>query len=209
MSCSLPGYTVVNGKCLQSISSLAGCAERQQLGFGACFNASINCQVYNLISGNCDKCASRYFLDYTGRCSEQANCSTGYWSVNGACLRFPYNCLRVDEVGLCVECINSNYRIMLGQCVYNQACADRQFLNPSLQCIDIDLACDKFNPSNGDCISCKDSTAILSGGACCVFGSLNMNRRCLDALNISENVLSSKCRLYHPTLGYCLRCGKG
>ena len=92
LSCKQKGYTVREGRCVQISSGLAGCAEREAVGFGPCVGADLNCQTFNLITGNCDECKSGFFLDFTGHCSLSAKCGAGQWSVNGECLAFPDNC---------------------------------------------------------------------------------------------------------------------
>jgi hypothetical protein len=77
LSCKNSGYTVRNGACLQEASPLAGCQEREHLGFGPCVGADLNCDTFNLVTGDCDKCIEGYYLDYTGHCAKSSICGTG------------------------------------------------------------------------------------------------------------------------------------
>jgi hypothetical protein len=56
LSCKYSGYAVRDGSCLQANSPLAGCQKRQALGFGPCVGADLNCDTFNLVNGDCDKC---------------------------------------------------------------------------------------------------------------------------------------------------------
>jgi hypothetical protein len=71
LTCAQADYIVSNGACVQTTSPIAGCAERQALGYGPCVNAQANCQSYNLVTGNCDQCVAGWFKDFTGVCSLQ------------------------------------------------------------------------------------------------------------------------------------------
>jgi hypothetical protein len=71
LSCKYSGYSIRNGKCLQVTSPLAGCKEREMLGFGSCGDAIQNCLSYNLVTQNCEQCIEGWFFDYTGKCTEQ------------------------------------------------------------------------------------------------------------------------------------------
>ena len=155
LSCKQKGYAVREGRCVQIGSGLAGCAEREALGFGPCVGADLNCQTFNLVTGNCDECKTGFFLDFTGHCVLSAKCGAGQWSVNGECLAFPDNCLTVDGVGLCTLCVNDNYRLQQGQCVFFKSCQPQQFLNSAGQCVDVSTSCATFNPSSGLCVTCK------------------------------------------------------
>ena len=116
LSCKNKYEVVRDGKCLQLIS-LTSCKDRERLGFGPCVGVETNCKTLNLITGNCDQCDANYYLDYTGRCVLKGQCGNRQWEANGECLDYPRNCLRVDSVGLCTECINANFRIITGMCV--------------------------------------------------------------------------------------------
>jgi hypothetical protein len=111
LSCKNSGYAARNGSCVQISSALAGCQERQSLGFGACIGADLNCKIFNLITNDCDQCNDGFYLDYTGHCVLGASCGANQWSVNGECIGFPDNCLKVDKLGFCTLCVNSNYRL--------------------------------------------------------------------------------------------------
>jgi hypothetical protein len=69
LTCKNQDHTIVNGVCKGITSPLAGCEERERLGFGPCVNAQQNCQRYNLVTGNCETCVSPWIKDYTGRCT--------------------------------------------------------------------------------------------------------------------------------------------
>lgn len=86
MSCKNTGYTVRNGACLQASSPLAGCQEREELGFGPCVDADLFCSIFDLVSGDCIQCLDGYYIDYTGHCVLTKKCGTNQWTVNGECL---------------------------------------------------------------------------------------------------------------------------
>ena len=71
LSCKDKDATVVNGKCRKVVNPLAGCQERQRLGYGPCSNALLNCQLYDLVTKNCVQCVSKYYPDYKGECTLQ------------------------------------------------------------------------------------------------------------------------------------------
>ena len=43
LTCREKDHTVVDGKCKGITSPLAGCEERERLGFGSCVNVQQNC----------------------------------------------------------------------------------------------------------------------------------------------------------------------
>lgn len=135
LSCKNPLYSLQDGQCLQVISPLAGCADREKLGFGLCANVTLNCRTFNLKTGNCDACESGFFIDYTGVCQPNAVCGPNQWSVNGACMTMPDYCLAVNSLGFCTKCVSSEYRIVDGQCIYFKTCLPRQYLSASGACI--------------------------------------------------------------------------
>lgn len=97
ISCKLSNHRVTpEGKCIQYTSPLAGCSERQRLGFGKCENPENNCKAYNLITSDCDECEQGFYLDFTGHCVKSPDCSISQWSVNGECIGIPENCLAIN-----------------------------------------------------------------------------------------------------------------
>ena len=67
--CKNATYSLKDGVCVQKINPLSSCAARLALGFGACPDAKVNCQYYNLVTGDCDQCFRGFFKDYAGVCS--------------------------------------------------------------------------------------------------------------------------------------------
>mgnify|MGYP002143940202 CR=1 FL=1 len=87
LSCKEPNQRVApDGKCVQVVSPLAGCTERQKLGFGRCIEPEKDCKAYNLITGNCDECEEGFYLDYSGHCAKAPVCGASQWSVGGECI---------------------------------------------------------------------------------------------------------------------------
>jgi len=112
LTCVKSDYTVdSNGACLQISSPLAGCAERERLGFGKCVGANENCKLFNLITLDCITCADGYYIDYRGVCAVKPTCSSNQWNANNICLVFPDNCVAVDELGLCTRCSSADFRL--------------------------------------------------------------------------------------------------
>lgn len=212
LTCSQNGYTVRNGACVQIGSALAGCQERQTLGYGPCENADANCKTFNLITNACEVCNDGYYIDYTGKCALSAKCGVGQWSVNGQCIGIPDNCLSVDSLGLCTTCVSSNYRLQQGQCVFFKTCTGQQYLNSAGQCVDVNANCGTWNPSNGQCITCKDASVSPTSGICCPSGQVYSGNTCVDATTLQNSYQSatgSSCLIRHPSLNFCVKCAQG
>lgn len=212
LSCKNAGYAVREGKCLQINSPLAGCAEREALGFGECVGADVFCNTFDLISGDCEECNSGYYLDYSGHCVKEAVCGAGQVSINGECLSLPENCVKANKLGLCSACATPDFRVIQGQCVYFKRCADRQYLNTFGQCVDVSPQCDRFNPSNGQCITCKTPGTHPSQGVCCPPGNIYSNGKCVSSNAYQQSYQSASgpsCLIRHPSINVCLRCAVG
>lgn len=197
---------------MQVSSALAGCTEREVLGFGPCIGADLNCHTFNLITGNCDECNTGYYLDFTGHCVLSAKCGAGQWSINGECLAFPDNCLQVDNAGLCTQCVNSNYRLQQGQCVFFQSCQSQQYLNSAGQCVDVSSSCGTFNPTNGLCITCKETGSQPVTGICCPVGQTYSSGSCVNSAALQssyQGATGPSCLIRHPSLNICLKCSEG
>ena len=122
----------------------------------------------------------------------------------------PANCLKVDSIGLCIQCIRDSYQIIQGQCVFIQKCSSSQFqLNG--QCIDAPANCSIFNPNSGVCLTCIDGSSA-NGGLCCLNSEVAFNGKCVTQSTAATLLSSAKisvipiCLIYHPTTGYCLQC---
>lgn len=212
LSCKDQGYTVRDGQCVQISLGLAGCSEREALGFGPCIGADLNCKTFDLITGNCDECSSGFYLDFTGHCVASASCGVAQWSVNGECIGVPDNCLNVDNVGLCTQCVNGNYRLQQGQCVFFKSCQDQQYLNSAGQCTDVSSSCATWNPSTGQCVTCKEAGSLPSSGICCPAGQVYSSGICVDATtlqNAYQGATGPSCLIRHPSLNICLKCADG
>jgi hypothetical protein len=212
LSCANSNHAVRNGKCEQIGSPLAGCQERQALGFGPCVGADLNCQAFNLVTGDCDTCSSGFYLDYTGHCASSSSCGFGQWSVNGECLNLPDNCLTVDSIGLCTQCISTDFRVEQGQCVYFKTCSGQQYLNTGGQCVSVSPDCASWNPSNGQCVTCKAAGTQPSSGVCCLSGQVYSGSQCVDAGALQGSYQSAAgpaCLIRHPSLAVCLKCAQG
>lgn len=200
-----------NGQCLQIVNGLAGCQERQKLGYGPCVNPDRNCKTFDLVSNNCVECEANYYIDFTGRCSLKAKCASNQWSVNGDCLGIPDNCLKVDDLGLCVVCVTTDYRLQQGQCVYFKSCKGQQYLNSAGQCVDVSPNCATWNPSNGQCITCKTADTQPYRGVCCPVGQVISGGICVDANILQKSyqlATGSSCLVPHPALNHCLKCAQ-
>ena len=75
LSCKDQGYTVDNGVCKQFTLPLAGCQERQRLGYGPCVGAEIYCKLFNLVSLNCVECLPGFFMNFQGVCQQNPSCA--------------------------------------------------------------------------------------------------------------------------------------
>lgn len=212
LSCRDASASVINGECKQVVSPLAGCAERQRLGFGECVNPQLNCQRYNLQTRNCEQCMSGYYLDYTGRCllTGSTVCEADEIVIQGICHQRPSNCLVVDSIGLCQTC-QPNYRNIYGQCIFTVTCAANQYQTSSGVCVDVSANCATFNPSTGQCITCIDGSNA-DQGLCCGTGTYAFNGNCIDDITFrgirqtADGSSSPSCIAYHPTLRYCIEC---
>lgn len=126
-------------------------------------------------------------------------------SINGLCLSLPAACIRADDLGLCVECNHTNYRLIFGQCVIKPNCTSHQYLNQNNVCVDVSGTCDLFNPTTGSCISCINGTT-LNSGSCCPKDDSSSNPQCSNQPSPS---FPSSCLILHPSLGICLQCRPG
>lgn len=141
------------GACVQAVSPLAGCRARERLGFGPC-RAQENCRVYSLGTGECERCEDGFETDFRGVCARAVECGAAAWAVNGECLAFPADCAAVDSVGLCSRCADG-FRVEAGRCVRARRCGAREFLSGGGECVGVSEGCLDFNPSNGECVSCR------------------------------------------------------
>lgn len=126
-------------------------------------------------------------------------------------MAMPANCLQIDNLGLCTKCDTGDYKIVTGQCVYFKSCQDHQYLNSGGQCIDVDLSCAIWNPSNGQCVTCVNGSSPTSG-VCCPLGQIYTSGKCSDAaanIVLSQPAAGTTCLLPHPSLGVCLQCPPG
>ena len=140
-------------------------------------NAERDCKAYNLVTGSCEECERGFFIDFTGRCEREAQCGARQWSANGECLGVAENCLRADALGLCVECAGADYRSEGGVCVRFKRCGAAQFLSAGGECVDVAAACGAFNPSNGECVTCKSGATPHWGRCCGARSSSSTSRR--------------------------------
>jgi hypothetical protein len=209
LTCKDQGYTIQGGKCLQA-QPLAGCKEREQLGFGPCVNASQNCAQYSLVTGDCQQCLSGWYFDYTGRCMLQNQaCQADEVSIQGICMRRPNNCAQVDATnGLCAQC-NPNYRLNNGQCTLIVTCPAGQYLTDFGQCVNVAAGCAYYNPTSGVCLRCSDGSSA-NNGICCAAGFVVYQSQCVDSLtykNLRDSAQASNaatCVTWHPTLKVCI-----
>ena len=159
----------------------------------------------------CVKCVQGYFQDFTGKCAPQnATCRSDEVNVQGYCILKQQNCLNTDALGLCVQCVSSDYSIIQGQCVFIQKCKSTQYLLNG-QCIDTPANCLVFNPSSGVCLTCLDGTSA-NAGLCCPSGQTVYGGQCVALATAGTLLLSTQnsqiptCLIYHPTTLYCLQC---
>jgi hypothetical protein len=211
LTCKNSDTTIVNGECKSIVSPLAGCSERQRLGYGECVNAMLNCQRYDLIKKNCIQCMTNFVFDYRGLCvADNTVCQADEVKIQGICMQRPNNCLTVDSAGLCQTC-QPNYRNIYGQCHFIVSCLANQYQTSSGVCVDVNANCATFNPSNGHCITCVGGKNAVEG-LCCGTGTHAFNGNCIDDQtfrNIRQTADASTvptCIAYHPTLKTCIEC---
>ena len=111
LNCTNPSHTVVNGTCSQTTSPLAGCQERQRLGYGPCVGPEWFCQYFNLVTMNCVECIAGYFMNFQGVCQVKTACKPGEWNDKGFCRALPPNCRSVDAQGQCTSCTDQIYTV--------------------------------------------------------------------------------------------------
>lgn len=214
LSCKNKGEIVSNGACIQVISAIAGCQALQQLGYGECVKPEVNCDSFNLVTQECDKCLPNYFKDHTGRCLlTTVTCQSDEVSIQGYCYQVPNNCLKIDNNGYCTTCSTGDYHIVNGQCVYQKTCQANQYISAFGECVDVPSDCSAFNPSSGVCLTCSNGDAAV-GGLCCDGGQVAYFGECInpsDYQGLLESAQSSDvpvCTKMHPSMGRCLECNK-
>ncbi len=132
-----------------------------------------------MLTNNCEQCVTGWYLDYTGKCTLQnAKCKEDEVSVQGICVQRPANCLKVDNLGLCVACNGPNYQIQMGQCVYVEKCPPNMFLQYG-SCVYVTPGCAAFNPTSGQCLTCIDGRTAVEG-LCCPQGQIAFHGLCYD-----------------------------
>lgn len=130
--------------------------------------------------------------------------------VQGICKQKPANCLSADPIGLCTQCISSDYKITQGLCVLISKCKPSQYLLNG-QCVDAPANCLVFNPSSGVCLTCLDGTSA-NKGLCCPIGQTVYGGQCVTLasavalLTAAQSSTTPICVAFHPTTGYCLQC---
>ena len=211
LNCSNPDATVVNGKCRHVVNPLAGCQERQRLGYGPCENPLLNCQLYDLTTRNCYMCVSGYFPDYKGECTlKNAVCQADEVSIQGHCVQMPPHCSKVDGAGLCTSC-NDGYTNIFGLCVVVKTCVGNQYLSASGVCVNVPANCKSWNPSSGVCLTCNDGKPAVNG-VCCSSGQNAFRGQCISATAWRDLKLAADtatvptCVAFHPTTNHCLEC---
>jgi len=216
LTCRNDGYTVFNGVCLQNTNPLASCSARQALGFGACPDARVNCQSYNLITGDCDACLPTFFKDYAGVCTlknDNTQCPGDSVSIQGYCVQKPANCRLVDDLGLCTTCNGNQYQLQNGQCIEKRICGSGQYINAGGACVNAPAGCSngRFNPTTGVCLTCNDGSQAI-GGLCCTGAFFAYQGQCITAAQYQSIISSAStanqptCIAFHPSLGICMQC---
>ena len=182
INCTHPDMTVQDGKCRSVVNPLAGCQERQRLGYGPCASPLLNCEQYNLITKNCHKCVEGWYKDYKGECSlKKKVCEADEVNIQEYCQQVPPNCAEVDKNGFCSVC-KGNYDNVFGMCVMKKTCPDYQYKTSTGVCVDITPGCGYFNPTTGQCLKCKDGSDAKNG-LCCPSNYYVFGGRCLDAIS--------------------------
>ena len=203
--------TVQNGKCLKVTSPLAGCFERQRLGFGACLNPLVNCDLFNLITNNCERCLPSWYPDFRGECTiKDRVCEVDETSVMGYCMVKPSNCKNTDSKGLCDQC-NDGYRLSHGACYQIHTCPENQYRTSQGVCVDVAAGCKIFNPTSGVCLFCKDDSPAVEG-LCCPSGLYSFGQKCISAAewktlrDSADRSIRPTCVSHHPTMRVCIEC---
>jgi hypothetical protein len=215
LSCKWSGYSVRNGSCLMVTSSLAGCQEREKLGYGPCGEAALNCGKYNLLTNDCEECIAGWAMDFTGKCTLGSNvqCQADEVSVQGLCVQMPPNCIELDSIGLCVKCAGE-FVVDQGQCFLKQKeCPPGTYLDGG-RCLAVVAGCTLNNPTTGQCLKCQNSQPAVEG-LCCQPTEFAHNGQCLDKQWQSFYLLQQyqasndnnpQCLAFHPTLKHCMMC---
>lgn len=108
--------------------------------------------------------------------------------------------------------MNSNFRLQQGQCVYFKSCAKQQYLNSGGQCVDVSPNCATWNPSNGQCITCKIIGTQPIQGICCPLGQVYSSGKCVNQVALQNSYQSATgpaCLIRHPSLNICVKCAQG
>lgn len=150
---------------------------------GSCESVDPLCRTYDNTTGYCTSCYEGYAIN--GRTCQL---------IGGQTLN---PCLEQNSKGLCLQCVLS-YSISNGSCVYNQSnansynipfctaainatycslCADG-FYSQSGICYQVSSYCSTYNPSNGECFTCK--TGYIFSGTTCIFPALGLDPFCLS-----------------------------
>ena len=146
------GYTVVNGKCVEST-----CPAGQYKKYGACLDNPAGCATYSDFAG-CTQCATNFTLE-NGVCSKTPlNCAGRTW-YNAV----TYTCDPVNDKcrewtlgdGKCTSCLSPAEKAVNGVCVEAvSTCTDKQYLDATGTCVDADPLCQFFEKVGGKCTKC-------------------------------------------------------
>ena len=62
--------------------------------------------------------------------------------------------------------------------------------------------CDTYDPTNGQCLSCKDQNELNDGGICCYPFNYLLDEKCIP-------FFASNCLTQRPQFNNCLKCKEG
>jgi len=136
-----------------------------------------------------------YASSYSDIYNVFAGCSANSPSTSTS--GFP--CIDYDNDALICRTCFQGYTMVQGSCFVNNNCGERQYFSMGT-CYNVNPACDRFENFSGNCLSCLNSTLILSNGQCvpntCPSGTTLRNGICV----------SSTCGTFSATTGECFTC---
>jgi hypothetical protein len=178
----------------------------------------------------------------TGHCT---SCYEGYTLNNMSCLLQGMQtlnpCQQQDSQGQCLSCIVSYY-LVSHKCVYNETFKANNYNIPFCQvaanssycticsegfyprsgsCYQVSSYCQTYNPSTGDCLTCKDGYIFETNT--CVYPAMGLDPKCTSYSGVYCSVCNTgyylknyvctpidpRCLDFNSDINQCLQCSSG